>query len=164
MRDGKAAMSPKSKVELPSLLMVLSFTANMFIGFLDPTKMPVPKEIGLWVFLGGSLFFVYVLLYLRSGFFGDTKPNLGFLITKGPYQFCRHPQYLSFVIMVLGFDLMLRSPIGIAFTFALSIPSAIYRAKIEDKLLGEKFGEEWEQYADSVGFILPRLRKKTTGQ
>ena len=149
----------KSKVDLPSLFMVLSFTTNILIGFLDPTEMLVSKEIGVVLLVCGSLIFVYVLLYLRSGFFGETEPKLDFLITKGPYRFCRHPQYLSFIIMILGIDLMFRSVLGTVFTLVLSIPSVVYRAKIEDELLRNKFHEEWENYAGRVGFLFPRLRK-----
>jgi len=148
-----------SKVDLPSLLMVLPFTTNIFIGFLDHTEMPVSKEIGAALLICGFLIFTYALLYLRSGFFGETEPKLDFLVTKGPYRFCRHPQYLSFIKMILGIDLMFRSVIGIVFTLVLSIPSAVYRAKIEDKLLRKKFGEEWENYANKVGFLFPKLRK-----
>lgn len=139
--------------------MVLSFTTNTFIGFLDPVETPVPKESGVVLLVCGALFFTCVLFYLRSGFFGETEPKLDFLVTEGPYRFCRHPQYLSFIIMILGFDLMFRSIIGTVFTFAVSIPSAIYRARTEDKLLRKKFGEEWDNYADKVGFFFPKLRK-----
>jgi len=140
--------------------MVLSFTTNLVICFLDSIEILVSKEIGVALLICGSLFFVYVLLYLRSGFFGETKPKLDFLITKGPYRFCRHPQYLSFIIMILGIDLMFRSVTGIVFTLALLIPSVVYRAKIEDGLLRTKFGEEWENYADKVGFLFPRFRRQ----
>jgi len=150
----------QSSVDLPSLFMVLSFTTNLVICFLDSIEILVSKEIGVALLICGSLFFVYVLLYLRSGFFGETKPKLDFLITKGPYRFCRHPQYLSFIIMILGIDLMFRSVAGILFTLALSIPSVVYRAKIEDGLLRTKFGEEWENYADKVGFLFPRFRRQ----
>jgi len=147
------------KVDLPSLIMVSSLTANLVICFFDPIEIRVPKEIGVALLVGGFVFFFYVLLYLRRGFFGETEPKLNFLITKGPYRFCRHPQYLSFIIIILGIDLMLRSVMGLLFTFVLSIPSMVYRAKIEDGLLRNKFGEEWENYANKVGFLFPRLRK-----
>jgi len=149
-------MRESVEVDLPSLFMVLSFTINMVVGFFDPTEMSVPKEPGLVILLCGSLLFVYVLLYLRSGFFGETEPKLDFLITEGPYRFCRHPQYLSFVIMIFGFDLMFRSIVAIVFTAAISIPSVVYRAKVEDRLLRRRFGEEWESYAEKVGFLLPK--------
>ena len=140
--------------------MVLSFMANLSIGLFDPFEIPVPKEIGLALLVLGSLFFVYVLFYLRRGFFGETEPRLDFLLTQGPYSYCRHPQYLSFIIMILGFDLMFRSILGVFFTLVLSIPSVVYRARIEDRLLRKKFGSEWEEYAEKVGFLFPKLRRE----
>jgi protein-S-isoprenylcysteine O-methyltransferase Ste14 len=150
----------QSKVDLPSLFMVLAFTSNLIICYFDPFEILGLKEIGIALLVTGGLFFVYVLLYLRSGFFGETEPKLHFLITTGPYRFCRHPQYLSFIIMILGFDLMFRSVVGVVFTFTLSILSTIFRARVEDRLLRKKFGKEWENYADKVGFLFPKLKSK----
>lgn len=149
----------RSTVDWPSLFMVLAFTSNLVIDIFDPVKIPVLREIGIVLTVFGSSFFIYVLFYLRKGFLGNTEPKLEYLITKGPYRFCRHPQYLSFIILVLGFDLMLRSVIGIVFTLFLSIPSVIYRARVEDKLLKNKFGKEWENYAQNTGFLFPKLGK-----
>ena len=64
-------------------------------------------------------------------------------------------------MIVLGIDLMCRSVIGICFTFIISIPSTVYRAKTEDNLLRDKLGEEWENYADTVGFFLPKYRRRS---
>jgi len=147
-------------VDLPSLFMALSFTTNLIVCFLDPFEISVSKEVGVVLLICGALIFVYVLFYLRGGILGETKPKLDFLITKGPYRFCRHPLYLSFILMILGIDLMFRSVVGIVFTLVVSIPSVIYRAKVEDEMLMNKFGEEWENYADRVGFLFPRLRKR----
>lgn len=147
-------------IDLPSLFMGLSFTTNLIVCFLDPIEILVLNEIGVAILICGFLIFVYVLLYLRSGFFGETKPELDFLITKGPYRFCRHPQYLSFIIMIFGIDLMFRSPLGIIITITLAIPSLVYRAKIEDRLLEKKFGTEWEEYAKRVGFLIPKWKRR----
>ncbi len=148
-----------STVDLPSLLMVLCFTVNLMICFIDRGVLLIPEPAGMLILILGSAYFVYVLVYLRSGFFGDTKPVLGHLVTNGPYRFCRHPLYLSFIIMVLGFDLVFRSAAGILFTFTVSVLSVVYRGKAEDRLLREKFGSEWDEYAEEVGFLLPRLRR-----
>ena len=151
---------PQSKVDLPSLFMVLAFTSNLIICYFDPFKMLGSEEIGIALLISGCLFFVYVLLYLRSGFFGETEPKLDFLITTGPYRFCRHPQYLSFIIMIFGFDLMFRTILGVFFTLTLSIPSVVYRGSVEDRLLKKKFGKEWEKYAHRVGFLFPRSKRR----
>jgi len=150
----------QSKIDLPSLFMVLAFTSNLIICYFDPFKMLGSEEIGIALLISGCLFFVYVLLYLRSGFFGETEPKLDFLITTGPYRFCRHPQYLSFIIMIFGFDLMFRTILGVFFTLTLSIPSVVYRGSVEDRLLKKKFGKEWEKYAHRVGFLFPRSKRR----
>ena len=70
---------------------------------------------------------------------------------------------LSFIIIIVGIDLMLRSATGIVFALVLSFPSLIYRAKLEDELLRKKLGNEWENYAYKVGFLFPRLRNSWRG-
>jgi protein-S-isoprenylcysteine O-methyltransferase Ste14 len=48
----------------------------------------------------------------------------------------------------MGFDLMFGSLLGILFTLFLAIPSIIYRARLEEKALADRFGEEWEAYKE----------------
>ena len=145
------------RVDLASLFMAVSFSANLFVGIYFRNMLPVAKEIGEGILLLGFIMFGYVLLYLKKGFLGDTQPILDHLVRDGPYRFCRHPLYLSFITILLGIDLMLGSLIACAFTFLLSIPSVVYRAKVEDELLRRKFGKQWEDYAKEVGFLLPRV-------
>jgi protein-S-isoprenylcysteine O-methyltransferase Ste14 len=140
--------------------MVLVFTANIIVGLWDKTEAPTLKRAGEALIVLGALIFVYVLAYLRSGFFGETEPKLDRLITDGPYGFCRHPLYLSFIIIAFGLDLAFGSVLGVAFTFLLSIPSVSYRARVEDRLLKERFGEEGENYSERVGFLLPKLGRR----
>jgi len=149
----------RRRVDLPALMMVIAFTANITVGFWDSRKIFIPKEVGWSLLVSGGLLCVYVLYYLREGFFGNTKPVLDRLITGGPYRFCRHPLYLSFILLALGFDLLFGSITGIVLTAAFSIPSAMYRGLVEDRLLREKFGEEWDEYAGKVGSFFPRFRR-----
>jgi len=150
----------KPRVDLPSLFMVLSFTANIIVPLYFRERSTVLKEIGIVFLAVGSALFLYVIFYLRSGFFGETMPTLDHMVTEGPYRFCRHPLYLSFIIMVLGIDIMMGSILGITLTFLLSAPSAIYRARVEEKLLRKKFGKEWERYSKKVGFLFPRISRE----
>jgi len=141
--------------------MDLCFTVNVIICLYDRNSIPVQKEVGILIFAIGSALFVYSICYLRAGFFGETEPKLDNLVTKGPYGLCRHPIYLSFIVMTLGIDLATRSIIGLVLTFALSIPSAINRAIVEERLLRAKFGESWLKYAREVGFMFPKFHTKT---
>ena len=130
------------------LLMGLALLLNLAVCFLDPTEFTGGRTLGQVVFLLGFLLLLYVTYYLRSGFLGEVEPNLEHLVTAGPYRWCRHPLYLSFMVIVLGIDLMLGSPLGVLVTLFLALPSTIYRARLEEKALADRFGEEWEGYKE----------------
>ena len=132
--------------------MVLAFLLNLLVCFLDPTEFTGTRVPGQVVFVLGCLLLLYVTYYLRSGFLGEVEPNLGHLVTTGPYRWCRHPLYLSFILIILGLDLMFGSPAGILVTLLLALPSMIYRARLEEKALADRFGEEWEAYKDRTRF------------
>jgi len=149
------------EIDVPALVMVIVFMSNMAVSYLDPYRLALPRAVGQTIFVIGLLICGYVIAYLKSGFLGGTKPSLDRLVTNGPYGFCRHPLYVGFIVLLLGVDLMLGSPLGIAFTFLLSLPSAVHRAKVEDKFLRDRFGGLWEEYAGRVGFMLPKLRVQT---
>ncbi len=137
---------------LAPLLMVLAFLFNLLVCFLDPTEFKGMRALGQVVFLLGGLLLVYVTYYLRSGFLGEVEPNLDHLVTAGPYRWCRHPLYLSFMLIILGLDLMFGSPAGILVTLLLALPSTIYRARLEEKALADRFGEEWKAYKERTKF------------
>lgn len=132
--------------------MVLAFLLNLLVCFLDPADFKGTRALGQVLFLLGGLLLFYVTYYLRSGFLGEVEPNLDHLVTAGPYRWCRHPLYLSFMAIVLGIDLMFGSPLGILATLLLALPSVIYRARLEEKALSDRFGEEWEGYRERTRF------------
>jgi len=134
------------------LLMVLAFLLNLAVCFLDPLELVTARKGGKVILFLGGLLFLYVCYYLRRGLLGEVEPNLDHLVTEGPYRWCRHPLYLSFVLIILGLDLMFGSPAGILVTLFLALPSMIYRARLEEKALADRFGEEWEAYKERTRF------------
>jgi protein-S-isoprenylcysteine O-methyltransferase Ste14 len=146
---------PEARVDYPSLVMAVVLTANMVVAFWDPYGVSIPGEIGQSVFILGALLCAWVAIHLKRGLLGETDPKLDHLVTSGPYRFSRHPLYVGFVTLMLGIDLMLGSPVALAFTILLSLPSTICRAIVEDEKLRKRFGKEWEDYASGVGFMMP---------
>ena len=151
-------MMAGSRVDLYALQFVVVFTGNLLVGFIDRSPQPAMRLTGTVLLVAGVALFFYVFAYLRGGFLGETEPVLDHLVTGGPYRFCRHPLYLCFLVMVLGADLYMGSAVSVVYTFALSLPSAAFRAQREDALLRERFGGEWEAYAGRVGMFLPRVK------
>jgi protein-S-isoprenylcysteine O-methyltransferase Ste14 len=52
-----------------------------------------------------------------------------------------------------------RSWVGLLAAAGLFLPTAVYRAKLEEKALSQEFGVEWQEYARSVGFFSPSIRR-----
>jgi protein-S-isoprenylcysteine O-methyltransferase Ste14 len=80
------------------------------------------------------------------------------LVTKGPYKFIRHPQYLSQILSDLGAGLALGSFLIVPIALLLELPLFILRAGLEDKLLEKRFGEEYVNYKKSTPFMIPFIR------
>ena len=132
--------------------MVLAFLLNLLVCFLDPLELVTARTAGKAILFLAGLLFVYVCYYLRKGFLGEVEPNLDHLVTTGPYRWCRHPLYFSFMLIIMGFDLMFGSLLGILVTLFLAVPSVIYRARLEEKALADRFGQEWEAYKERTRF------------
>ena len=70
------------------------------------------------------------------------------LITTGPHAIVRHPMYLGALLAAFGALLIFKTWAMIP--YALSSLVVIARAKREEHLLAEEFGEEWERYCERV--------------
>jgi protein-S-isoprenylcysteine O-methyltransferase Ste14 len=88
------------------------------------------------------------------------------LVTRGPYAFCRHPQFLS-AIGVTFFNVLLFNPtdfptvaIGAYYhsleaNWALLAVAFWVLSVLEDRELAAHFGEEYEEYARRVPRLFP---------
>ena len=88
---------------------------------------------------------------------GGIEPETNKLVKSGPYKFIRHPVYLGMTIAIMGIPISLESWTGVLAVLVFFLPSEIYRAKLEEKVLSDMFREEWENYKKETGFILPFL-------
>ena len=76
------------------------------------------------------------------------------LITKCPFKFIRHPQYLSQILLDFGGAAATLS--FILFPLAIiQIPFLIMRASLEDKLLEKYFGDDFRSFKKKTGQIIP---------
>jgi len=88
------------------------------------------------------------------------QPDSDRLVVSGPYRFVRHPAYLGMVIAFLGIALAARSWLGILSVPVFMGPATWLRAAGEERLLNQKFGQTWAEYASRTGSILPGLGRK----
>jgi protein-S-isoprenylcysteine O-methyltransferase Ste14 len=119
---------------------------------------------GFYVVLFGLILYVYSLVYQLS--------HRGRLLTRGPYRFTRHPQYLAFMIMTLGMTIVAFQTFPIfrvsvsyedrysilTLIWIVEVVAYIILGKIEEIALKAKYGDGFLEYKNKVAFIIPFLR------
>ena len=80
----------------------------------------------------------------------------GVLATEGPYTRVRHPQYVGFVLIMVGF--LLQWP-TLATLVMFPVLLYVYRrlAIREERDVRSQFGPTWDEYAARVPRFVPRL-------
>ncbi len=80
----------------------------------------------------------------------------GHLVTTGLYAYVRHPQYLGFLLITLGMNVMWLTIITLAMWPILVV--VYYKlAKTEEKDAETEFGEEFRKYKRRVPGWIPRI-------
>jgi len=82
------------------------------------------------------------------------------LISTGIHKTIRHPQYISQILSDLFFGIALGSYIIIPVVLLVELPLFILRAKKEEEMMLDFFGETYSEYMKKSGFILPLFGKK----
>ncbi len=112
------------------------------------------------------LFFIWSVVYLR-------KEKTEGLVTSGPYRFVRHPQYLSLIMLTAlmtyqsvwillhtdGFGWLSVDETKMIWLIMLAAYAVI--ALIEEMHLQKRFGAEWSEYRNRVGFLFPFTKYKS---
>lgn len=79
------------------------------------------------------------------------------LVTSGPYRLVRHPIYLGFALLATGQSLAFGSwPAFMIVLFGI-VPTFVWRARAEEKLLSRAFGERYAAYQERTKMIIPYL-------
>ncbi|TAL74153.1 MAG: isoprenylcysteine carboxylmethyltransferase family protein [Bacteroidetes bacterium] len=113
-------------------------------------------QIISWIFLILSVYVVIAgyLLLKRKGKSDTNFENTSVLVTSGIYGFIRHPLYLS--IFLLGTGAMLKD-VGLIQTGfgVINLIALFFTARIEEKEMIDKFGDEYLTYMKSTRMFIP---------
>ena len=106
--------------------------------------------------LGGDVIavFGFALLTVARVQLGNAfsvTPQATFLVTHGLYSRIRHPVYVFSAIGIAGFFLYLDMP-QLLVLLVLLIPLQVVRARREERVLEERFGEEYRSYKRNTWF------------
>jgi protein-S-isoprenylcysteine O-methyltransferase Ste14 len=138
---------------------IVVIITSIFVDIRLPIPKAVTKPLGISLVFIGMALVGWAALYIKEAIGGEVEPRLEVLVKEGPYRFVRHPVYLGMTIAFIGVAFAFRSITGLIGVFVLVVPTEIYRAKLEEKALAQKFGAKWENYSKKTGFILPIPKK-----
>ena len=144
--------------------LVIAHAVLLFIGtypglsFVFSTSVDIPLQIvgAILICLSGVLG-LWGPLSLGE-FTADFRLVKGHKVVRtGAYRWVRHPMYAALIFLCAGSLLFFKS---LLFLILLAlIPAAYVKAREEEKLLIEAFGEEYERYRDVTGMFFPKFFK-----
>jgi protein-S-isoprenylcysteine O-methyltransferase Ste14 len=76
------------------------------------------------------------------------------LIKNGIYKYIRHPAYLGSLLFSIGVPMLFLSLYGTLLMLGL-FPLFLYRIRIEERMLIEKFGAKYRKYMEKTKKIIP---------
>lgn len=81
------------------------------------------------------------------------------LATVGPYAKIRHPQYMGFILIMLGFLLQWPTLLTLVM-FPILVWMYVRLARSEEQDAKREFGEVWDAYAKQTPAFIPKLKPK----
>ncbi|MBX9942712.1 MAG: isoprenylcysteine carboxylmethyltransferase family protein [Reyranella sp.] len=130
------------------LEMLLGWKANPHSG---------PFHILSFVFIGGG--FVLISVGWKILYEAQRAHRLA---TTGPYAYVRHPQYVGFIIVMLGFLLQWPTLLTLAM-FPVLVFMYVRLAKTEEREALSEFGAAYERYRHEVPGFIPGIGPRSKG-
>jgi protein-S-isoprenylcysteine O-methyltransferase Ste14 len=166
---GRSSGTVAHLLRWPMMLTVTVIYVAIGIALWHPLPVTLsPIQLSIVLAIGSLLYFPGIALYLWgywtlgrmfgiSSGFGATLYQDHQFIRSGPYRYVRHPMYLAVILAAFGALLIFRTWAMVLFSVSSLV--VIPRARQEEQLLAEEFGEEWESYKQHVPGWLPGRRK-----
>jgi len=121
----------------------------IFRGRLYPTDIP-SLVISSALMVTGVTLFIISKETLRESH--STFPEARRLVTNGVYSRTRHPLYTGLQMVFWDLSLWFWSLVGVVLSFVLILPLHIWRARAEERVLVEVFGDEYIKYKANTLF------------
>lgn len=163
LRQGK----PTERESLSFFWLSMTYYGSIVFSFVDATMLN-------WTTVGASLhwvryagipllmigFVVRIVSRLALGkqFSGhvQTTPDHR-LVTTGVYRYIRHPAYLAYLCLLVGFPLTFGSVAALACALASGVPALVYRIRIEEAALERWFPDDYHDYQSKTRRLVPFL-------
>ncbi|NMM47034.1 methyltransferase family protein [Marinigracilibium pacificum] len=141
----------------------LHFTALLVFYYIIP-KVPIfilPGRIIISIALAifGAAIIVYSFKYISAKEFMGLDESLNQeLVTKGIYNYVRHPLYSGTILILVGW-LYFSLNIYSVTLFLITLFYLVVGIKLEERKLISLFGDSYVSYKKRVGSLFPKIKK-----
>jgi len=112
--------------------------------------------LGLLMMLAGAAFRQWALINLGRFFSRTVQIETGHKIIKtGPYKWIRHPAYTGMIFIFSGISMALGTWLGTLATFVIVTAGLLYRIHVEENVLLQSLGEEYNRYKSQTWQLFP---------
>jgi protein-S-isoprenylcysteine O-methyltransferase Ste14 len=141
------------------LYLLLGYSMNLLLLVtsldLDMMHTSLLGPFGLLVMVLGYAIFIWSVIARGRYATSWQMPADHKLVDWGPYRYVRHPSYLGYILMFIGFLLLWQN--ALALIPPIAIPGYLLITRSEEKMLVAKFGDKYLQYQKRVGQFLPKV-------
>jgi protein-S-isoprenylcysteine O-methyltransferase Ste14 len=144
---------------LPGFLLVFYSSPLEFLYLPEMITRGIALEgAGLLLFGLGLGLFIWARRAARDQYSGHIQVSVNHILVKtGPYHYVRHPAYSGYLLMALGIAIGYSSLVGITSALLLLLPGLLYRLRLEEKFLADRFPMEYQHYAQKTGCLFPKV-------
>ena len=143
--------------QVPGLILLIAILIVSFgnLNFPLYTIQSPLNIIGIMMFIIGLIISISAQVTITRNYSWTLEIREGHtLVENGLYKYMRHPLYLGTFIRVIAIPIYASSLPGFLLGL-LAIPVLNYRIRLEEKMLIEEFGEEYNRYKEHTLKLFP---------
>jgi protein-S-isoprenylcysteine O-methyltransferase Ste14 len=143
---------------LPTLLGASLFLGEEWPGWLALQVIPrgaASHGVGVVLLMAGLGFACWARVSIGTNWSGNVTLKSGHeLIRTGPYRWVRHPIYTGLIAALLG-TAIAQGAVRCLLGAAVIAAAFIYKLAVEERMLSERFKEEYDRYRKEVAALIP---------
>lgn len=157
-KNGEHPFGDAGQLILLALFLILWIGDSFFLRVSTFLSEAIPLSIRL-VFLGLALATAaYLSMWGHDRICREERGTR--VVSVGAFRYVRHPLYSACLLFYLGLTVSTASFFSLVF-FVVIFVFYNYLASFEERLLEEKFGEEYRNYKRRTGKWVPRMGKES---
>lgn len=163
---------------IDGLILRMEILYSPYLSFFKPINIYLQIISLILQIMGLIIIFCGFILYLIAGKTVTKKvyskaTEEREMMTTGLYAYIRHPLYLSFILIPVGFLLITLNYLSLFYLMAFTISTnsdeecdregkftfVTKEVRCEEEYMKKIYGKDYEEYMEKTGMLLPKLRK-----